>query len=176
MIALPGWRALGMKSDEIQARAGFSGHIISLVRAVIEKNAQEFGSLRIPRSSGIRAAHASFGKRSQYGIDRVIVQLEEFLASALPVSDVRFIPHFPQPGLYFRVAVPLAKMPNKLKNDFRPLLIILRRVSPARKDRALWKIMAGRLRVGGNRLLDECNFDQRLYFRPAERIRRIFQK
>src|SRR5258708_33642636 len=103
MIALPGWRALGMKSDEIQARAGFSGHIISPVRAMIEENAQEFSSLRITRSSGIRAAHASFGKRSQYGIDRVIVELEVFLARAFTIADDRFIPYFKEPCFHYLV-------------------------------------------------------------------------
>src|SRR5467141_1546904 len=117
-----------MKRDEVQSRTGLSSRVVSLVRAMIEKNAQEFSCLR--RS---RAAHASFWKRSQNGIGRVVVEFEEFLGSALPVSDIGFIPDFPQPGFYFRVAVALAKMPNKLKNDFRPLLIVLRRVGPAGK-------------------------------------------
>jgi len=60
------------KGDEIKLRAGFSGHLVSLVRAMIEKNAQEFSSLRRSRAGGIRAADASFGKRSQYGIDRIV--------------------------------------------------------------------------------------------------------
>src|SRR5882762_7764289 len=159
-----------MKRDEVQSRTGLSSRVVSLVRAIIEKNAQEFSCLRRSRAGGIRAAHASFGKRSQNGIGRVIVEFEEFLGSALPVSDIGFIPHFPQPGLYFRVAVPLAKMPNKLKNDFRPLLIILRRVSPARKDRALWKIMAVRLWMGGKRFRHESNFDQGF---NSSRVKRI---
>src|SRR6267378_8220846 len=123
-----------MKGDEIKLRAGFSGHLVSLVRAMIEKNAQEFSSLRRSRAGGIRAADARFGKRSQNGIGRVVVEFEEFLGSALPVSDIGFIPDFPQPGFYFRVAIALAKMLNKLKNDFRPLLIVLRRVGPAGKN------------------------------------------
>src|SRR6267143_1129301 len=98
-----------MKRDEVKSRAGLSSRVVSLVRAMIEKNAQEFSSLRRSRAGGIRAAHASFGKRSQYGIDRVIVQFEEFLGSALPVSDIGFIPDFPQLLIVFRRVGPAGK-------------------------------------------------------------------
>src|SRR5437588_12926117 len=115
-----------MKRDEVKSRAGLSSRVVSLVRAMIEKNAQEFSSLRRSRAGGIRAANAGFGKRSQNGIGRVVVEFEEFLVSALPVSDIGFIPDFPQPGFYFRVAVALAKMPYILKNIFMPLCIVVR--------------------------------------------------
>src|SRR5438046_8757542 len=93
-----------MKGDEIKLRAGLSGHLVSLVRAMIEKIAQEFSSLRRTRAGGIRAADASIRQRSHYGIDRIVVSLEELLGSALPVRDVRLIPNFPPPGFTFRNA------------------------------------------------------------------------
>src|SRR2546425_907473 len=116
-----------MKRDEVKSRAGLSSRVVSLVRAMIEKNAQEFSSLRRSRAGGVRAAHASFGKRAQYGVDRVVIEFEEFLGRALPIRDVRFIPDFPQPSFYLPVPIAFAKMPNELKDDFRPFLIILRR-------------------------------------------------
>ncbi len=128
---------------------------------MIEKSAQEFSSLRRCRAGGIRATDASVGEGSQDGICRVVVQLEEFLASALPVSDIGLVPHFPQPGFRFRGAVALAKMTDKLKDKFGPFLIILGRVGPAGENRALRKTVAVRLRMSRKPFRHESNFHER---------------
>ncbi len=73
VIALPRWRALGMKSYEIESSAGLPGDIVALMRAMIEKTAQELGSFRIRGAGRIRAADASFGERAQNGVDGIVV-------------------------------------------------------------------------------------------------------
>src|SRR5258708_32288230 len=164
-----------MKSDEIEARARLSGDEVSLMGAMIEKSAQEFRSLRRCRAGGIRATDASVGEGSQNGICRVVVQLQEFLASALPISDIGLVPHFPQPGFRFRGAVALAKMTDKLKDKFGPFLIILGRVGPAGENRALRKTVAVRLRMSRERLGHESDFDERVDSSGGEGIENTFQ-
>ena len=110
-----------MKADEEQRRADFSSRVVSLMRAVFEELAQEFGGMRISWSGAVRTADASFGKRAQDGIGREIVKFEIFLRRALPVVNIWLVPNFPQPGFDFRVAVTLAQMARKLINELGPL-------------------------------------------------------
>src|SRR6266404_2233786 len=148
-----------MEQDEIELRASFLRDIVTLMGAMIEKTAEEVSSFRIGGAGRIGTADASFGERAQNGIDGVIVQLEEFVLRALPVADIRLVPNFPEPSFYLCVAVSCAKMADKLKNEFSPLLIILWRIGPAGENGALRKIVAIRLRMSGKRFGHKSDFD-----------------
>src|SRR5271168_1290895 len=140
-----------METYEQQWRADFSRRVIGLMGAVLEELAQEFGRMRISRARAVWSSDASFRKRAQHCVGGQIVKLEVFLGRALPVFDVRLVPHFPQPGFHFRVAVPRPRVTSKLKNQLRPLGIIPRRVGPTGIDRTVWKIVAIRFGMRGKR-------------------------
>src|SRR5580658_9047267 len=144
-------------------RPDFAVGEIFLVCAMIEKGAQKICGVWICRPGGVGSADAGLGKRAQRSFYGDVVEFEIFFARTFPVSNVGFIPYFPQPGLYFGVAVALAQMVNELENQFGPLLIILRRVGPSGVDFASpRKIVTIRFGMRGKRLGHESDFDQRL--------------
>src|SRR5271163_2169375 len=162
-----------METYEQQWRADFSRCVISLMSAVLEELAQEFGRMRISRARAVWSSDASFRKRAQHCIGREIIELEVFLGRTLPVFDVRLVPDFPQPGFHFRVAVTRPQVTSKLKNQLRPFGVIPRRVGPTginRTDRTLRKIMAIRFGMRGKRFGHEANFDDGP---DAGRVKRI---
>ena len=150
-----------------------SSHVVWLMSAVVEERAQKFRRLGIGWAGAVRAADAGLRQRAQDSIHAEVVQLEIFLRRSLPVVDVGLVPHFPQPGLYFGIAVALTQMMDKLKDDFRPLLIVLRRIGPAGVDRALGKIVTIRLGMSRQRFRHETDFNQRLDCPLRERLSKI---
>src|SRR5216684_1800332 len=126
-----------MKADEVQPRTCLSAHVIFLMRAMVEKQSQEFRRLGIARTCAVRTADTSLGKCAQDRVDSEIVKLEIFFRRPLPVIDVGLIPNFPQPGLHLGSAVALAQMPDKLIYDVRPSLIIPGRICPAGENLTL---------------------------------------
>src|ERR1700682_3380995 len=146
-----------MKADEIQTRTGLAAHEIALMRAMFQKQPQEFRRLRRSGAGAIGPSHARLWKSPQDRIGRKIVEFEIFFRGPFPIFDVRLIPKFPQPGFYFGVAVPFAQMIDKLKDQLRPFSIILWRIGPSGEDHPLRKIMAIRLRMSGKRLWHKAN-------------------
>src|SRR5215469_7640077 len=123
-----------MEGDEIDRSPGLSRCIVLTLSAVIEGVADQFCRFWRSRPGRVGASDAGCRERSQNRSRRKVVELEVFLLGCLPVSDVRFVPDFPEPGFQFRIAVPFSKMMDKLKDKLRPLSVILWGVSPARID------------------------------------------
>src|SRR5579863_4499730 len=164
MVALPSRRSLWVKTDEIQARTNFPAYKVRLVRAMVKKFAQKFRSLWIRSSGAVRAPDAGFRKRPQNGVNSKIVKLEVFFGRPFPIVDVGFVPHFPQPGFHFSVAIALPKVANESKHQFCPLLIILWRICPSRVNRSLRKTVTIGLGMCRECFRHESNFHQRLDF------------
>src|SRR5262249_40856025 len=95
VVALPLWRAFGMKADEVEPRAGLACDVILLVRTVLKKEAQELCGFWIGRAGAVRSANASFWQGAQNGVDAKIVELEELFRRSLPVVDIGLVPDFP---------------------------------------------------------------------------------
>ena len=85
---------------------------------MLEERSQKLRRLGTGGPGAVRPTDASLRQRAQNRIHAEIVQLEIFLRRSLPVVDVGLVPHFPQPGLYFGIAVALTQMVDKLKDDF----------------------------------------------------------
>src|SRR5947208_978158 len=94
----------------------------------------EFAGEWTAAASGVGPTHSGCRQRAAHGIDSEVVQLEKFLGRSAPIPDVRLIPDLPIPGFDFALPVFLHTMLSPLKNEFRPLPVILRRVSPTGID------------------------------------------
>src|SRR5579863_1971382 len=99
--------------------------------AMIQERTQELCGFRGRGTCAVRTSNASIWQRPQNGVRGKIIELEIFLWRSFPISDIRLIPDLPQPSLHFGIAVPLAQVSDKLKNQFRPFLVILRWVGPS---------------------------------------------
>src|SRR5439155_3088194 len=81
-------------------------------------------------AGGVRTTNLRRGQRAPYGVDRVIVQLAKFFRRPAPVADVRLVPTLPVPCLDLGAAMFFEAMPGPLEDQFRPLPVIFRRISP----------------------------------------------
>ena len=97
-----------MESDEVQMRTSPPVHIVFLVSAMVEEQAQEFGGLGRGGTGAVWTANTCLWQRPQSCINRKVVELEIFLWRSLPISDVRLVPYFPKPGLNLGIAIAIA--------------------------------------------------------------------
>src|SRR6185369_83846 len=74
------------------------------------------------------------GQRPSHPVDGEIMELLEFLRRAAPITDVRFVPHFPIPRFHLGLAVFIDRVFGPLKGQLAPLRVISLRVSPAREN------------------------------------------
>src|SRR2546428_2780207 len=81
-------------------------------------------------AGGVRTADLRRGQGAPHGVDSVVVQLAKFFGRPAPVADVRLVPDLPIPGLNLSAAVFIDAVFCPLEDEFRPLLVILRRISP----------------------------------------------
>src|SRR5580700_1351818 len=153
-------------------RSHLAVRIILLVCAMVEKCSEKFCRLRVARSSAVRSTDPRLRKSSQDCFHARVIKLEIFFSRTFPVRDIGLIPHLPQPGLNLGIAITLAKMLDELENEFRPLPVILRRISPSREDVAddPRKVVTIRLRMSGKRLRHKPKFHQWLDASCTERI------
>src|SRR5690242_3303544 len=134
-----------MKADEIQTSTRLASGVVLLVSAMLEKGAKKFCGFWVSRARGVGPADSSFGQRAQNCFHTKVVELEVFFRCAFPIVDVRFVPNLPKPRFGFGIAITGAEVPDELKDKVRPLLIVLRRIRPARVNRTLWKVVPVRI-------------------------------
>src|ERR1700728_3850331 len=127
--------------------------------AMFQERTQEFSGFRGRRACAVRPAYTSIWQRAQNGVHGKIVELGIFLWRSFPISDIRLIPDLPQPRLHFGIAIPLAQMAHKVKNQFRPFLVILWRIGPSGKEFAVREIVAIWLWMGRKSFGHESDFD-----------------
>ena len=68
---------------------------------------KEFAGEPAAAAGGVRAADPRGGERAFDPVHGKIVEPQEFLGRALPVADVRLVPHLPVPRLDFLLAPPI---------------------------------------------------------------------
>jgi hypothetical protein len=141
-------------------RARLSRRVILLVSAVLQKQPQEFGSLGVGGTGTVRTANTGARQRTQKRVNRKIVQFEIFLRRSFPIPNVGFVPYFPEPCLYLGIAVALQQMAGKLKDQPRPLLVVLWWMRPSGEDFAVREIVAILFWMSGEHLRHEANFHQ----------------
>src|SRR5437762_13568725 len=78
----------------------------------------------------VRAAHLCLRQGAPHGVDGIIVQLAKFFRRSAPITDVRLVPDLPIPRFHFSASVFLEAVFRPLEDEFGPLLVILRRISP----------------------------------------------
>jgi len=104
----------------------------------------------------------------QYAADRRrghVVQMVVLFGCAVPIPDVRLVPHFPQPAAQCVGAVAIAQMRGPRRNQSRPLGVILRRIRPARENAGntgIRKRVSIRFGMNGKRFRHKAHFHQRL--------------
>ena len=108
----------------------FAGRVIRAAQAVLEEVAHE----RAAAAGDVRSADARRRQRAAHGVDRVVVQLVEFLRRAAPVADVRLVPHLPVPRLDFARPYRSTQCFDPLVDELAPLRVVLRRIGPAGED------------------------------------------
>jgi hypothetical protein len=115
----------------------------------------------------VGAADAGGRERALHRVGGVIVKLEELLRRPLPVADVRLVPQLPVPALDLGAAILFDRVADPLKDQFRPLRVIARRVRPAGENRVVCLInrpfVAVRLRFDRERFGHKSDLDQRLH-------------
>src|SRR5271155_3909182 len=145
---------------------------------MVEEGAEKFCSVGTARSRSFRPSDLSLGQRPQNRVDAKVIKLEILVSRSFPITDIRFVPYFPQPGLYLGIAVAPAQMVDELENEFGPLLVILWRVGPSGvnfTDRSPRKVVTVRFRVGGKRLRHETDFNQGSDPGCAKRVENLVQ-
>ncbi len=105
-----------MKADEIEMRPNLPVRVILLVRAMVQKRSQKVCRVRIAWSGRLRPSDLRLGKRAQDSLGGNVIKLEIFFSRAFPVSNIGFVPNFPQPGLYFCIAITPVQVVDKLEN------------------------------------------------------------
>ena len=152
----------GVIADEIERRAGFAGHDVGAVRAVLQKLLEKRGAPRAARTGGARAAHERRRQSALDGVRGVIVQLVVFLRRAAPVAAaVGLVPQLPRPVLHLRLAIPFHRMRYPAPHQLRPLGIVLGWIRPALAVVRLGVVPRVRLGSGGKRLGHESDLDER---------------
>ncbi len=147
-------RALGVKRHEVVLDAGR--------RFVFHEGGQEI----VVCARHVGAADTRFGEGPADGAHRRIVQFEEFLARSAPVilRQIGFVPGFEIPCPDLIAAITIDAMPDPLIDQFVPFGVVPGGIGPA----CLEVVEAGapgvlvRLRVGGQGLRHEAQFDVRL--------------
>ena len=129
--------SLGMKRNEIERYATFSGGVIRPPLAVLEEASQELRSLDSRRAGSSRTPDARRRQRALHSVSGEVVQLPILFRRSLPISNVGFIPHFPIPRLDLASAVSLYTVQHPLPDQLSPFSVILRRISPPRPEGAL---------------------------------------
>src|SRR6266700_2451976 len=104
-----------------------------------------------------------------------IFPVAEFFWRAFPILDVRLVPNLPKPRFDFGIAVTCSEVKDELKDKLRPLLIVLRRVRPARVDGTLWKTVPVRIGVSGKCFRHEADFHERLDARHMKSVKNAVQ-
>src|SRR5213593_2468470 len=82
----------------------------------------------------------------------VVVEFEVLFRRALPVADVRLVPHFPIPARYLLAAVLLDLVPSPSVDQLRPPCVVARRIGPTRPDRTFGKCVLVGLWLRGQSL------------------------
>src|SRR5215467_8996269 len=161
--------ALGVIADEVKRSPLAPGGVVCCLSAMAKERLQEFRGLLASRPGGGRSSDARVGESAFDTCYGVIVQLEIFFLSALPVKDIWFVPYFPIPGFGLFLSVFLRGVPRPLENQFTPLAVVLRRIGPAdgivfvRGPRNPTGTIG--LGLGGQRLGHKTDFDERFRMR-----------
>ena len=104
---------LGMKRDEVE-RDRLAVCCAFVVLAMLQKAVEERARFCAGRSRARRSANLRIGQRGSHACDSIVVELEVFLRSAVPIADVRLVPHFEVPGAHLPAAVAINKVLSKL--------------------------------------------------------------
>src|SRR5690606_14514760 len=133
-------RALRVERDEVEGRARLARRVIRSAKAMLDEIARETAAA----SRGVGAADAGLRNRAANGRHGVVVELQELLARALPVADVRLVPGLPPPGLDLLLAVALRAVLRPLVDEIAPARVVLRRIGPTGVD-----LLVARARLPG---------------------------
>src|SRR5207248_6917658 len=110
--------------NEIEGRADLAGRVIGSTQTMLD----EFASESAAAAGGVSAANLRPGQRASHRVGSVIVEFAKSLRRPAPITDVRFVPHFPIPRLHFSASVSLDAMLGPLEDEFRPLAVVFRRI------------------------------------------------
>ena len=121
----PSWAALGMEAHEVQ-RNRLARLSVLVVRAVIEKFLQKAARPRRSRPGNRRPANNRPRQRLPHPCHRIVVQLEVLLRRALPVADVRLVPHLEIPRRNLSPAVSLHHVLCESPHQLAPHRVVLR--------------------------------------------------
>ena len=137
--------ALRVEGNEIRGRAGLAGGGVFSLHAVVEKALEE-----IPARTAGEVGTADFrsGDGAADRLDRVVVEFEELVAGAAPVTDVWLVPGLPIPLEHLVPAVFLHRMFRPLIDKLLPLRPVLRRIGPAGVDFVVFRCRRPVVAVG----------------------------
>src|SRR6185437_13627789 len=162
--------AFRMKADKSERAAGFTRGIVFAARAVFEKGAQKISGTPACRTGRIRTTDPGVRISALDGVGRVVVKLEIFFLRAVPISNIGFVPDFPEPGLESGIAVSLAHMARPLIDQLRPFAVVVGRIRPTRKHGTVWEIVTIWLGMSRESFGHEADLDQRSNARVPEII------
>src|SRR5580658_2550408 len=100
--------AFGVVADEIERRTCTAGSGVDAVGAVLKKLAQKRLAV-VADAGGFRASDAGLWQDGANGGSGQIVEAVVLGGCAVPVADVRLVPHLPEPGCGL-IAVALAQV------------------------------------------------------------------
>src|SRR6185312_889702 len=112
--------SFGVVRDEIERHAGGAGGSVGAMGAVIEKLAQKsFGAAGV-NAGGRRPADLGVGDGLADSGGGEVIKAVVLLRSAVPIGDVRLVPHFPVPVVGLR-SVAAAEMSGVGEDEIGPL-------------------------------------------------------
>ena len=117
----------------------------------------------------VRAADLCLRQHLAHRRGRHIVEPVVLLRGAVPVADVRLVPHLPQPAIHRR-SVAILQVRRIGFDQRAPLRVVLRRIAPAGKEIALGKVVPIRLRMRRQRLRHEAQLHNRAHVRIAHGV------
>src|SRR5580698_5347107 len=121
------WLALGMERNKIKRNRRAVRRAL-VVLAMLQKAIQKCPSFLRVRSRACRSANHRIWQRRSYTRYRVVIELEILGRRAVPVSDIRLIPHLEVPRTDLLPSIALHKVLNELSYQFAPHRIVFGRI------------------------------------------------